>query len=64
MACNGSAIMTAMNMPSRPPENFLRRITRRRGWLIPAALFALVPKCVLCVLAFAGIGAALGLGGP
>jgi|GEM_PF-898321 len=52
-----------MNTPSRPPENSLRRIVRRRGWLIPAALFALVPKCVLCVLAYAGLGTALGLGG-
>jgi hypothetical protein len=51
-------------MPSQPPEYLLRRIALRRGWLIPAALFALVPKCVLCVLAYAGLGAALGLGGP
>jgi len=35
-----------------------------RGWLIPAALLAVVPKCMLCLLAYAGIGAALGLGGP
>ena len=35
-----------------------------RGWLIPAALLALVPKCVLCVLAYMGLGAALRLGGP
>jgi len=37
---------------------------RARGWLIPAALLALTPKCLLCVLAYAGLGAALGLGGP
>jgi len=35
-----------------------------RGWLIPAALLALAPKCVMCLIAYAGIGAALGLGGP
>jgi uncharacterized membrane protein YjjB (DUF3815 family) len=34
-----------------------------RGWLIPAALLALMPKCALCVLAYAGLGAALGVGG-
>ena len=33
-------------------------------WLGPVALVALTPKCVLCVLAYAGLGAALGLGGP
>ena len=35
-----------------------------RGWLIPAAFLGLAPKCVLCLLAYAGLGAALGLGGP
>jgi hypothetical protein len=30
----------------------------------PAALFALVPKCAVCLLAYAGLGAALGLRGP
>ena len=33
-------------------------------WLAPAALLALAPKCLLCVAAYAGIGAALGLGAP
>ena len=45
-----------------------RRLTEilrgRRRWVATAALLALAPKCVLCVLAYAGIGAALGLGGP
>jgi len=40
------------------------RLARARGWLIPAALLALTPKCLLCVLVYAGLGAALGLGGP
>jgi hypothetical protein len=31
-----------------------------RRWVVPAALLALVPKCVLCALAYAGLGAALG----
>src|SRR5476649_378229 len=33
-------------------------------WLAPATLLALAPKCLLCVVAYAGIGTALGLGGP
>ena len=46
----------------RPPlSDSLRRL---RGWLIPAALLALTPKCVLCLLAYAGMGGALGLSGP
>jgi hypothetical protein len=47
-------------MPSRRTE-FRNRAVR---WLLPAALLALTPKCVLCVLAYAGLGAALGIGGP
>jgi hypothetical protein len=39
------------------------KVSRRTvGWFLPAALFALAPKCVLCVVAYAGLGAALGLG--
>lgn len=39
---------------------------RRRPFrsLGPVALLALTPKCAVCVLAYAGIGAALGLSGP
>jgi hypothetical protein len=47
-------------MPPRSTE-FCRRSVR---WLLPATLLALTPKCLLCVLAYAGLGAALGLGGP
>lgn len=47
-------------MPSRRTE-FSRRAAR---WLWPAALLAITPKCLLCVLAYAGLGAALGFGGP
>jgi hypothetical protein len=32
-------------------------------WLLPAALLALAPKCLLCLAAYAGLGTALGLGG-
>jgi hypothetical protein len=52
--------MTATNRPRRRGD--LRRGAWR--WLAPAALLALAPKCLLCVLAYAGLGAALGLGGP
>ena len=39
-------------------------LVRAARWLLPAALLALVPKCVLCVLAYVGLGTALGLSGP
>lgn len=41
-----------------------RNLPRTFRWLLPALLFAAAPKCLLCVLAYAGIGTALGLGGP
>lgn len=51
---------------SSPDAEFLppSRMSRAVGWLLPAALLALVPKCLLCVIAYAGLGAAFGLGGP
>ena len=45
------------------PESLRQRLVRARGWVVPAAVLALAPKCILCVLAYAGLGAALGLGG-
>lgn len=47
-------------MPS-PRTEFLRGAAR---WLWPAAVLTLAPKCLLCVAAYAGVGAALGIGGP
>jgi hypothetical protein len=40
---------------------FSRRTVR---WLWPLAVLALVPKCLLCLAGYAGLGIALGLGGP
>jgi hypothetical protein len=47
-------------MPSRRIEFFPSSVR----WCLPAALLALTPKCLLCVFAYAGVGGALGLGGP
>jgi len=52
-----------MSRPSQVSEKSSRRFPRWRRWLIPAALVALIPKCLFCVLAWAGLGAALGLRG-
>ena len=46
---------------SRWPSEMVRRPLRS---LVPLALVALAPKCVVCGLAYAGIGAALGFGAP
>ncbi len=35
----------------------------RLRWLAPAALLALAPKCLLCLVGYTALGAALGLGG-
>ncbi len=45
---------------SRPRIEFSRRLTR---WLAGAALFALAPKCLLCLTGYLGLATALGLGG-
>ena len=48
-------------MWSRRGES-VRRALRR--WLLPAAVAALAPKCLVCVLAYFGLGTALGLNSP
>ena len=55
--------MTATNPPP-PADRLARQPARIRGWLVPAALLALAPKCLLCVVAYVGLGAALRFGGP
>jgi hypothetical protein len=44
----------------RWPAKILRHPFRS---LAPVALFALAPKCAVCVLAYAGVGALLGIRG-
>lgn len=46
-------------MPSRT-----RLLHRPTGWIPPVVLLALIPKCFLCLAAYTGMGAALGLSGP
>ena len=57
--------MTATTSPpmpsSRAESSPVSRVVR---WLLPTALLALTPKCLLCMAAYAGLGTALGLGGP
>src|SRR5688572_27256852 len=52
--------MTSRLMSSRRTE-FSHRAVR---WLLPGALVALMPKCLLCVAAYAGLGIGLGASGP
>ena len=47
-------------MPRWLPD--FRRCTA--PWLAASVLLALTPKCFFCLLAYAGLGSALGLGAP
>ena len=47
---------------SSPRIKFAINFRRAVRWFLPTALFALTPKCILCVVAYVGLGAALGLG--
>ncbi|HZP59092.1 MAG TPA: hypothetical protein VFB27_02125 [Opitutaceae bacterium] len=46
--------------PAPRRRSWVRRFAARAGWLVPAALAMLVPKCPLCLVAY--LGAATGLG--
>ncbi len=48
----------------RLPSNQRPEVRSLHRWLVPAALLAAAPKCVLCLLAYTGVAAALGVGGP
>jgi hypothetical protein len=52
-------VMVSLPMLSRRTE-FSRRAVR---WLWLTALLMFTPKCLLCVLTYVGLGAALGRGG-
>ncbi len=47
-------------MSSRLAEHSYRAVR----WVLPAAALTVAPKCVMCVVAYSGLGTALGLGGP
>ena len=55
-----------MSLPPRPadPARWPAFRSLGAGGLLPAAALAFAPKCALCVLGYAGLGAALGLTGP
>ena len=48
-------------MPSSRAEHLRRSAVVR--WLLSATLLAFAPKCLACIWAYAGLGAALGFGG-
>jgi hypothetical protein len=59
MAWSGSVTTTVTIMPCLRAE-----IPRRPAlWLAATGALALVPKCGLCLIAYLGLGSALGLGG-
>lgn len=47
-------------MPA-PRAKFPRRAAQ---WLATTALIAIAPKCALCVVGYAGLGAVIGFSGP
>lgn len=63
MAWSGSGITTAMSKPSRAAEFLGRLRAKPAAWLLSAAGLVLMPKCLLCLAGYAGLGTALGLAG-
>ena len=55
-------MIATKNPPVRP--RLVEFFCRCNRWLTGAALFALAPKCLLCLAAYTGLGAAVGLSGP
>ena len=45
------------------PLRLVNLLFRRGLWLGTAATILIAPKCLVCVIAYAGLGAAIGIGG-
>ena len=45
----------------RESRGFFRRASDLMGWLVPAALLAIMPKCPLCVAAYIALGTGIGV---
>jgi hypothetical protein len=54
--------MIAMSKMPKSPR--IERWGRLLRWGAGATVLALMPKCLLCAMAYVGLGAALGLTGP
>jgi hypothetical protein len=42
-------------------RGLFRRASDLMGWLVPAALLALMPKCPLCIAAYIALGTGIGI---
>ncbi len=49
--------------PPAPQKTWLRRARGEAGWVLPATLLALLPKCPLCLAAYVALATGVSLSG-
>ncbi len=61
-SCSGRQTIAArISDGDRQTRKFVRRFLNIAGWIIPAAILALLPKCPECMAAYLAIGTEVGL---
>jgi hypothetical protein len=60
-AMNASSKFTFRIYHDSPSLTWLRRMGRFISWIVPGAIFALMPKCPACLAAYIALGTGVGL---
>jgi len=62
--CCGVDASDSAHEPIAASATLLRRCRDAAGWIAPAAVLALLPKCPVCIAAYVAVGTGVGISMP